>query len=460
MNTNYFTLTDIFPALLWAIIILAIGYSIRNSNLNTPHYKYFMSNLYMKLFSSLAFGMFYIFYYGGGDTTAYFDGAINLNNLFFKSPQLYFDNMTSPPSKDTWQTYFDARTGFPPSWIYAEPEGFFVSKIMSLFTFFTLNSYIASTLLISAFSSLASWKLFTLIREYNFCNEKYLALGVLFLPSVNFWCSGISKDTVVLIATMLAVYHGFKIISLEIQSKVKNWILFALNMFIIYHIRDFIFLAIAIPMTLAISARFVKVYGGGDYVVILVRTLIFIGGIAIIGGSLISKSEEDFLESNSLVQQASIIQSDFANNDSYGTKRYDLGEITFTPVGLLKIMPIATVTGIFKPFIWEAFSPTLILNGLESVLFLYFAYLFFRRKPFKKIKQIRGHEFLIFALFFVLIIAFMTGLTAGLYGVLVRLRAIALPFFFVLLTFEVDSTKEIEDTDNELTDQKEIEPSL
>ncbi len=418
-----------------------------------------MPNLYLKIASSLAFGLFYIFYYGGGDTTAYYDGAISLNNLFFKSPELYIEALTVPPDVTNWGHYFDETTGYPPGWIYRESEGFFVSKFISILTFFTLKSYMASTLVISAFATIASWKLFSLVRAYNFCNEKYLAFGILFLPSVNFWCSGISKDTIVLISTMLAVYHGFKIVSLTMKSSFRNWIFFAFNMFIIYHIRDFIFLAITIPFALAISARFVKVYGGGDYVVILVRTLIFVGGIALVGGSLISKSEEDFLESNSLVQQAAAIQDDFSNNDTYGTKKYDLGEITFTPFGLVQIVPIAVMTGIFRPFIWESLSATLILNGLESIVLLYFTFLFFRRKPLKKFKQIRGHEFLIFALFFVFIIAFMTGLTSGLYGVLVRLRAILLPFLVVLLTFEVDRVKvnDLETLDSEkepLLDEK------
>lgn len=416
-----------------------------------------MFNIYVKLVSGIAFGLFYILYYGGGDTTAYYDGAVSLNNLFFKSPSLYFENLISPPSQDTWTHYFDSKTGFPPRWIYVESEAFFVSKLMSIFMFFTLKSYFASTLLISFFASIASWRLFTLIREYNFCNEKYLALGILFLPSVNFWCSGISKDTIVIISTMLAVYHGFKIVSLTQKGGIKNWILFILNMLIIYQIRDFIFLAISIPLALSISARIVKVYGGGDYIVIMVRTLLFVIGIAIIGGSLISKSEEDFMESNSLVQQAAVIQSDFSTNKTYGDKKYDLGEITFTPVGLLQVMPFAMIAGIYRPFIWEALSATLILNGIESVIFLYFTYLFIRRKPFKKLKQIRGHEFLIFALFFVFIIAFMTGLTAGLYGVLVRLRAILLPFLFVLLTFEVDKLLPNQDSEDELADAKEKE---
>jgi len=65
--------------------------------------------------------------------------------------------------------------------------------------------------------------------------------------------------------------------------------------------------------------------------------------------------------------------------------------------------------------------------------------LFFRRNALKKWALIRGHEFLIFCLIFVLIIGFMTGMTSILYGVLVRLRAPLLPFLFVLLTIRRDA---------------------
>jgi hypothetical protein len=43
-------------------------------------------------------------------------------------------------------------------------------------------------------------------------------------------------------------------------------------------------------------------------------------------------------------------------------------------------------------------------------------------------------EFAIYMLTFVLLTAFMAGYTSILFGVLVRIRALALPFFFLLLT--------------------------
>lgn len=82
------------------------------------------------------------------------------------------------------------------------------------------------------------------------------------------------------------------------------------------------------------------------------------------------------------------------------------------------------------------------MNGLESIMFLYFTWLLFRRDFFKKWRLIRAHEFLVFCLIFTFVIAFMTGLTSGLYGVLVRLRAPLLPFLFILLTLDIGKKEE------------------
>lgn len=44
------------------------------------------------------------------------------------------------------------------------------------------------------------------------------------------------------------------------------------------------------------------------------------------------------------------------------------------------------------------------------------------------------NEFALYAIIFVIITAFMAGYTSILFGVLVRIRSIALPFFFLILT--------------------------
>ncbi|MCH2231469.1 MAG: hypothetical protein MK105_14115 [Crocinitomicaceae bacterium] len=398
-----------------------------------------MPNLFAKLFFSFAFACVYIFYYGGGDTTAYYDGAVALNNLFLKSPTLYFEQMLSPPNMYKFTQYFDLQTTYPPGWIYREPEGFFVCKLMSLISFLTLKSYLAMTFIMAFVTSIVSWKLFLLVRNYKFSNKKLLAFGVLLLPSVNFWCTGVSKDTVVFIAAITMIVNIFKLISSNYQTGLKNYFFLILSAFVIYHIRSFVLASILLPILFSLGVRLVKSLGGGHNAVVFFRTFFILIGFAIGGRTLLIQSEGDFLKSNSFLQQAAIIQDDFQNNDSYGTKRYSLGDVEFTPLGLIKTSPLAIITGVYRPFIWEARSITLLINGLESIIFIFFTFIFFKAGIKAKWRKIRSHEFLIFCFLFVFIIAFMTGLTSGLYGVLVRLRAPLLPFLFILLTIEWNS---------------------
>lgn len=396
-----------------------------------------MPNILAKIFFGIVFGLVYIFLLGGGDTIAYFDGAVCMNNLFFKEPAHYFDQLFSEPDMLKRQLYYDSSTGYPPGWIYREPEAFFISKIISIFSFFTLKSYFAMTIILSAFTAHASWLLYRLVRSYQFSKEKLLVIGILFLPSVNFWCSGVSKDTIVFISAVYLIYHIFKILSPNHKTSLMNIILLIINAFIIYHIRIHILMAILIPAFFAVSARLIRLFGGGNFAVIAGRTLFILGGVFIIGNSIITQTEGELMDSNDSLKEAALIQNDFKKNEIYGSKKYDLGDVEFTPVGILKIMPLVIVTGIYRPFIWEALSPTLILNGLESLVFLYLTYVFFRRKFLVKWNFIRSHEFLIFCFIFILIIAFMTGMTSILYGVLVRLRAPLLPFLAILLTLDM-----------------------
>ena len=432
---KYFSFLSVLPAVLWIFIFLALGIVIRNNNSNKEHYRFYLPNLFAKIGFSLAFALAYLLILGGGDTIAYYDGAVTMNNLFFKSPSLYFEEMINLPNVNTVRYHFDSSTGYPPGWIYREPEAWFVSKIMSLFSFLTLKSYLAMTVIMGFFTAHVTWKLYEFVRHYKLNSDKILAFAVLFLPSVNFWCSGVSKDTVVFIALCVLVVNVFTILSSEIPNRFWNYLGILFSAFVIFKIRSFILLAFGVPLSFAVMTRVIHYFGSGNVMVILFRTVIILAGFLIVGRSMITQSEKEFVSGNTFVQQAAIIQDDFEQNKTYGDQKYDL-DLTFTPIGLLRSAPLTIITGIYRPFIWEALSPTLLFNGIESLLFIYFTYLFFRRKIWQKISLIRNHEFLIFCFIFALLIAFMTGLTSILFGVLVRLRSPLLPFLFILLTVD------------------------
>lgn len=441
MNTiasQYLSLFDLIATLFWAGILLFFAHFHYQQNKHKEHYKFYLFNVYAKFFFAMAFSGFYLFIVQGGDTMAYFDGASVLNNLFVQSPGAYVDEMLTNGDMVKYWNVYDVDTGYPPGWIYREPESFFISKIISLFSFLTFKSYLPSTLIIAFMAAHASWKLFTLILEFNLAKPLYIALAVLLLPSVNFWCTGISKDSFVYISLCYTVYYGFKYFH-HGKLSVREFISLLFVIWITYHIRSVFLVVIAIPFALALLTRILKRWGLQNFAVMGIRSLVLFSGFILTILSQASKSEQELLQSNAFLQEAAVTQNDFSKNETYGEDRYDLGQVEFTLGGLLRVTPLAVFTGAFRPLFWEALKPNLFLNGLESLLLLFGLARFIFKRPLAKFRFIRTHEFLYFCLIIVFLLSFITGLTSGLYGVLVRLRAPLLPFLFILLNVDFKS---------------------
>ena len=433
MQFDYFSIPQLLPAVFWLIIILVIAQS-RKGKYSLEEGKYYMINVYTKLFFSLAFVLFFLIVYGGGDTIAYMDGTVCLNNLFLDNPGLYFEQMLSTPTDNSISLYFNARTGYPPGWIYREPEGFFVCKITSILSLITFKSYIAITFLMSFFVASASYRVYVLIRKMKIVRDGYLAIGFLFLPSVNFWCTGVSKDSIVYIGVLTMFYHGFLLLTKDHKRRLRSILIFTAMALLVFHIRSIVLFVTVAALILAFSSALANRMSSGRRTVIFVRLVIIVGGFVALSQGLSSSSEAEFLEENSIFQEAAITQRDFATNVTYGENRYTIGTIEYTPTGLILAAPFAILAGIFRPFIWEALSPSLLFNGLESMLLIYLVIYFFAKGALAKLRLIQNHEILMFALSFVLIMGFVTGLTSGLFGVLVRLRAPLLPFAIILLS--------------------------
>lgn len=448
MKEELFSIVDLGIGGVWFLLLLFIGYYRKSNKQALSHYTYFMPNLLFKLLFGLLFAAIYVFYYGGGDTTAYWEGAVKLNNLFWDNPPAYFTELFTTPSSGSQFERFNLRTGYPPSWIYKEPESWFVCKIASIFTFFTFNSYLAITFIFGYISALASWRLFELVRSFNFLSDFQAAASTLFIPTVAVWCSGISKDTIILVGLFFLLYHVFAIFSNE--RKLTTWgvIVSVFYMFILYHIRPFMLIAIFPPLFLAFGTGIVRKFSDSVLLVFLFRGFIIFTGLLAIFIYFQTKGSLGALEPESYLEEAAIIQQDFAKNHLYTGKRYDLGITDYSLAGMLRAAPAAVIAAFYRPFIWESNSAFLLVSGLESALLMWLTikFLFFNGGLFRKINQIRKNEFLTFAVLFAIFFGFSVGFTAILFGVLVRFKAPILPFLFVLLLSKRPA--DVRDTNN------------
>jgi hypothetical protein len=276
-----------------------------------------------------------------------------------------------------------------------------------------------------------NWRFYEMVRIVVPNHSKWLVYGVLFVPSVSFWCTGISKDSLVFISILSIATHFFLLINQKAKNRVWSVCILLFHFWLIYKVRSVILVTLLIPLLLAMSSRISARFNEFQFFKRLVQFTIGAVSIAVFFVGMQLYGSE--VSVDSYLAEAEVTQKDFSENSIYTGKKYSIGVEDYSPIGILKAMPLSVITGVFRPFMWEALSPTLLMNGVESTLVLLMLYQFMTKQSRLKIRNIRSNNFLIFCFTFVVLLAFVTGFTSIIFGVLVRLRAPLLPFLFILL---------------------------
>jgi hypothetical protein len=441
LTFNAFNITDFISLFFWVFVLGLYIYLKYQKNKHLPHYRFYIPATLFKIFFAILFAAIYMFYYKGGDTVWYWDGATKMVNLFMKSPSLYFDQLFSNPNAEKYYNYFDVDTGYPPSWIYREPDSFYVCKIASVLGFITLKSFFSITLLFAFFAAHSAWKLYELIIHQKIASERNAAIAILFIPSVNFWASGIMKDTVVLSCAFYSIVVVYNIFVLK-RKRVLNSIIGVFLMYWIFKTRAFMLICL-IPC-LIIWINYEVVAGIKNNIIRrLILPLLFIGMIGFTIALYISYgSSFGSYSAENIVNSALVIQKDFQGNTSYSENRYSLPEVDGSLQSMLFVAPAAITAAWYRPFIWETNTPLMVFNGLESLVFIFLTIRFLIRfRLFKWIAVIRGNRFLLFSFIFILLMGYFVGFTALIFGALVRFKAPILPFLVLILL--IDKTSRI-----------------
>jgi hypothetical protein len=437
------------------LLIYLIGNSIVAKNKHDIRYTYLKTGLLLKMFGGLFFGAIYIFYYGGGDTTSYYSSAIPLVNLFYEDPGAYFQAMFLQPNLELYEgssghyynsMFFNSKTGFPLGYIMGDSKTFIVAKLTSILMIPLGKSYFATTLVLAAITFIPLWKLYIMLSEEFNLNSKRFAYYILLIPSVLFWGGGIMKDTYTFGATCVAVFTFYRIV--KRQSLWKNLVFFLVACYVIILIKPYV-LNVLIP-TLGLWMFMVIIKGIKNSLVrFVVLPIIFVGAL---GGSYfvlqsLGSSMDKFSLDNA-VKTTMITQDDLSRENQYGGNYFDVGELDGSIPNMLSKFPIATSAGLFRPFIFEARSPVMVLSAIENLALLLFSVLILFKFKLKMVwKVMLRHEILFFFLSFSILFAFMIGITTPNFGALVRFKIPLIPFFvawlYIIYTFCNSSKKQV-----------------
>ncbi len=431
MMFDFFGIVDILSFFGWFIVFAMGAWFIFNKNKSNPEFRYYLLHFYFKVFAGLGFGLVYILYYERhGDTVFYWQGAEKLKALLFENPSAYFHELFSTPIRNGVPTYF-RNVGSPPTWIYNEPNSWFVCKLASFLSLFTFGSYLTLNLFFSVISSWITWRFYRYMNKMLEIKPLYIAIACLFVPSVAFWCSGIIKDTVALCSILLLIMNLFKLIRRDYTSLLGTIVIIIISSYFLIAIRPFLLLACYLPIFILL------VFKLNSQKPFIVKNLTRFVGISFSITALVLyfRSDAAFGEfsANSVFETAEVIQKDMMNNAGYTGKRYNLGITEFNSTSLITVIPAALNVSLFRPYIWEADNPFMLLNGIENFFILLLTLSLFRRRKDRTPLSTDLKNYILFSLIFVFILGYFVGLTSGLFGTLVRFKAPIMPFFLLFV---------------------------
>lgn len=435
LNISLVNYTDFFLVPFYFFIILMICISLQKKHVkNIPEYKYFVKGIFFRLIGVSCFISIYYFYYGGGDSFAYFLGSKALGKLLLDDPIKglhIFLNLDSP--LNSWFS-FNHQTGSPQWYMWKDPKTFSVSRFSSVFSIISFHSYIVTSFITACFSYIGTWKLYRLFNVYYPGNSKIFAYLIIFMPSLIFWGGGLMKDSFVLGSTCWITYN-FYCIFIKRRKIFWNSVAFALNLYIIISIKPYIIISVVPGILLWLNSFYLK-----NIKSLIIKIFLFPFLILMIGGAgffifeNLSSEMGVYGDIDSAVSQAVVIQEDLLRSEQYGSNNYNIGEIDGTLSGLVRVAPIAIFTALFRPLFWEIGSPTMIISAVENTfLFLFTIYILLITGPIKLLKAFYNDPFLVYCFVFSLLLAFGVGIAGTNFGALVRYRIPILPFFFPML---------------------------
>ena len=435
---------DIYDLILSPIYLLFIFFIAKNYQFKkikkNPQFKYFTIGLFAKIFGGICVCLIYVFYYkGGGDTIGYYDDTITMLRLADKNPSVFTSIMFGNTSLENY-SFFDSQTGF--SYYYLDGYSFFVVRLSVFITLLGSKSYICTTILISTITYSGIWSLYQLLyKQFNEIKSQ-VAFSVLFVPSVFFWGSGMLKDSYTLAALCWFIVGVYSILILK-KKFIFSILVMVISFFIMLKIKPYIFYSSFAGALIMYGHYFLK----GSKNAMLKYTVFPIAAVLlIIGGSSlmfkIGSTSGEYSSLDKMFVKASASQYDL-KQAYYGGNRFDIGSFDPTLSGVLSKAPVAMTAGLFRPFLWEARNPVMLVSAIENsvLLFLFFSVILLcivasiKTSVRRMLKIAFDNSLIIFSLVFSFTFAFAVGLSTANFGALVRYKIPLIPFFLASLFY-------------------------
>jgi hypothetical protein len=421
-------LRDLIVTPLVIIIVYAVAYMLRPYITDGVSRKYFLPALTVKIFGALAVGFIYQFYYQGGDTYNYHThGSRHIWEAFMDDPMVGLKLLLNDGSDETGIYRYSSRILF-----FHDPQAYVIIRLAGFFDLFTFSAYSATAVLFAVVGFAGLWLLFDTFYRMHPSLHWWIAIAVLFIPSVIFWGSGLLKDTITLACIGAATYATYNLF-VQRRLSIGSGILLLASIFFLYKIKIYILLTF---LPAAIVWVFMLYFSRIRSSVLKIMVFPFVIVTAsVLGYFAMLKAGEDNPKYalGNLAKTAQVTAYDIR----YLTGRdagsgYTLGDLDGTWQSMIRLAPQAINVSLFRPYLWEVRNPLMLLSAMESMgLFVLTLWAVYRSRShlFKAL----GDPTILFCLVFSITFAFAVGVSTFNFGTLTRYKIPLMPYYSLAL---------------------------
>jgi hypothetical protein len=414
---------------LFTLLVVMLGIMVHTALLrrNTDSERRLMNFSFgAHLLSGVAQILLYVYYYGGGDMTAYYEFGVPIAQLLRHDFATFFPETVSAFLHQPFEL---------PFFLLGEGSTGSMSVVAVWLLFLFGDSFWASAIFVSIMSCFAKFSIYEFLKlEFPQHALRPVLIGATLAPSAVFWTSALLKEPIALCG------FGPFFVGLRWLAQGRNHVsaitFIGLGSVLVWSVKPYVLVALLTSSVLFFVWRRLARRGQFQirptYLALGFGTLVV--GFVLANRFLGVRENTSVLSSMAYQRRVSAMESG-GSNFTFDEENAD--DITASEVSLgsqLLLVPVALGTAFYRPFIFEVRSPVQALNGFETLWLSILTIQLLRSRGLGSLlRSILSSPTLLFCLIFSLILAVGTGLSTANLGTLSRYRAPMIPFFVTLL---------------------------
>ncbi len=416
---------------LFTLVVLMVGMLVHQLVLrryDQPFERRLLSRSFgLHVASSFGLILVYQYYYNGsGDMFGYLHFGVPITEA------LRSDFETVAPQ--LWALFVHADYTLPIESLGLGSTGTMQAVSCVLF-YFLGNSIFASALVISIGAYVAKVLVYEAMRpEFEKSEHEQVLFALSLSPTAIVWSCALLKEPVLMCA-LGPVFLSLRWILDGRRVALATTLLAACSVVVVL-IKPYVLIAVGLGAGAWMFSKTMRSRGNLliKPVYVAVAGALVILGFAAASAVLPSLSPDQVADS---IQMQRRVSSKEVGGSNFYLEDADAPTDELPERGIIsqiRLVPLALVTALFRPVLFESFSALQFLNSLEMAWLSLMFYQVVRRNSWQGLLQrVMTNPALIFCASFCLVLALGTGLSTANLGTLSRYRAPMMPFFLLLL---------------------------